>query len=379
MLAIGVMSGTSLDGVDVVLCRLEGALSQLKVEVVDSLTLAYPPALLARVKHIVDQKPTTIADISSLNFELGHWYADAIETLLSQTSVTPSAIEFIANHGQTLYHEPKAEADRVDSTLQMGESSVIAYRLGIDVIDNFRVMDVAAHGQGAPLVPFSERVLYQAFPKPLALLNLGGIANVTFLDEEDTLAFDCGPANMMINEAMQRFYQKPYDQDGQIAAQGSVHQGLLERMMKHPFLAQKPPKSTGREAFGQPYVNTLLKQYSTVAPADVVATFTAFTALSIEQALTFLPKPLTTLVVSGGGVHNSYLMNLLRKRLDPTPVLTQEELGYSSDMKEAIAFVVLGYAFKQGQASNVPAVTGAQHAVILGKLTPKPHEGATHD
>jgi anhydro-N-acetylmuramic acid kinase len=373
MLALGLMSGTSLDGVDVVLCELNGNFPDIDVKVVDALVHPYPKRLFQRVKRIVDQEALSIGFVSSVNVELGHWYADACERLLKRNALSGADLRFVANHGQTLYHQPQADDEQVASTLQMGESAVLAYRLGVDVIDNFRVADVAAKGQGAPLVPFSELILYRDLPHPYVLLNLGGIANLSYFDQDQRLAFDCGPANMMINAAMQHFFQKPYDDQGQIAAQGRLVPEMMNALMEHPFIKLSPPKSTGREAFGQVYVDHMIERFPNVSGTDVVATFTSFSAASVEAAMKLLPQPPQMVVVGGGGAHNQTLMRELTQRLAPAQVLTQEALGYSSDLKEAVAFVILGYAFIQGVPSNLKDVTGASHDVILGKLTPKPY------
>lgn len=372
MLAIGLMSGTSLDGVDVVLCEIEGQMSDLGVKQLDYLCHPYPDDLKRHVKAVIEDESPSIQSVSSLNFELGQWYADAIQVMLDRHQLRGSDIAFVANHGQTLYHQPQAKDGFVASTLQLGESSVIAYQHQVDVIDNFRVMDVAARGEGAPLVPFSETILYQSLDKPFALLNIGGIANVTLIHDQSVVAFDCGPGNMMINAVMEHFYHQTYDHNGDVAASGMVQKDLLEDLLQHPFIQQAPPKSTGREAFGSFYVQELLKKYAQLAPQDIVASFTYFTAKSIELALKSLSPLPKTLVLGGGGAHNTTLRTMIQDLLSEIKVCTQDEIGFSSDAKEALAFVLMGYAFLDNIPANIPSVTGARDAVILGKLTPNP-------
>jgi len=378
MLAIGLMSGTSLDGVDVVLCELKGDFQALHVKQLDYLCVAYPEKLKQRVQAVIEDRTPSIQTISSVNFELGHWYADAVQVMLDRHQLKGSDLAFVANHGQTLYHQPHAQDAFVASTLQLGESSLIAYRHRVDVIDNFRVMDLAAEGEGAPLVPFSETILYQTYKKPFALVNIGGISNVTILDDESVVAFDCGPGNMMINAAMEHFYHQPYDDHGNIAASGNVHQALLNQLLAHPFIHQAPPKSTGREAFGSFYVEELLRSYKHIPAQDIVTTFTVFTAKAIELAIRSLPNLPKTLIIGGGGAHNQTLKTLIQKHLSELMVLTQDEIGFDSDAKEAMAFVIMGYAFLKNVPANLPSVTGAKHAVILGKCTPNPFKASNH-
>lgn len=373
MLIIGLMSGTSLDGIDTVLCDIGGEFNHVKVKQVDFFTVPFDVGLKNRVRQIINNKDVTTELICSVNFELGKAYSDAVKRILDKNNLSGKDIRLIANHGQTLYHIPKPNLPYVPSTLQMGESSIIAYDHQVDVIDNFRVMDVAAGGEGAPLVPFSERILYKETDKVIALQNIGGISNVTVISNDDISAFDCGPGNMMIDEAMRYFYQKDYDKDGYVASSVNKDNDLFNELIQHSYLNRKPPKSTGREDFGELYVKELIQRYSHLEPNCFVSTFTEFCAYCIQDSYRkFMKRLPDRMIVSGGGAFNLKLMSHLRNYLPEVEVLTQEDLGFSSDAKEAIAFAILGYAFIKQVPSNVLEATGAKHEVILGKLTPNP-------
>jgi len=373
MLIIGLMSGTSLDGIDTVLCEIDGEFDQIRVKQIDFFTVSFEDGLKNRIRQIINNIDMSTELICSVNFELGKAYSNAVKLMLNKNNLKGSDIRLVANHGQTLYHIPKPNLPLVSSTLQMGESSIIAYENHVDVIDNFRVMDIAAGGEGAPLVPFSERILYKEPGKIVALQNIGGISNVTLLSDTEISAFDCGPGNMMIDEAMRYFYHMDYDKDGLVAASNDKDMNLFNELIQHPYLNRKPPKSTGREDFGELYVKELLHRYSHLEASCIVSTFTEFCAYAISNSYRKFMKELPTrMIVGGGGAFNKSLMNHLRLYLPEVEVLTQEDLGYSSDAKEAIAFAVLGYAFIKQVPSNVVEATGANHEVLLGKLTPNP-------
>jgi len=373
MLTIGLMSGTSLDGIDTVLCEVSGEFSDIKIKQIDFFTEPFEDNLKSRIRQIINNESVSIELICSVNFELGKAYSDAVKKMLDKHGLKGEDIEFVANHGQTLYHLPQSRNNLVSSTLQMGESSIIAYENRVNVIDNFRVMDIAAGGEGAPLVPFSERILYQEKNKIVALQNIGGISNVTILDDNNVIAFDCGPGNMMIDEAMRYFYQKDYDKNGDIASSSSIDQELFTELTNHPYLKRTPPKSTGREEFGESYVKELIHRYSYLEPNCIVSTFTEFCAYAIKDSYRkFLKRLPDKMIVGGGGAFNLSLMHRLRAYLPEVEVLTQEDCGYSSDAKEAIAFVLLGYAFIKQVPANIIDATGAKDSVILGKLTPNP-------
>lgn len=372
MLAIGLMSGTSLDGVDCVLCEITGVDESTVVTQIDFLTLEFEKDLKDRLLDLLCFHETSTRNICSLNFELGYFFAKAVKLILEKNHLKSEDISFIASHGQTIYHLPKPEENEFASTLQLGEAAVIAYECRIQVISNFRVMDMAAHGQGAPLVPFSEKILFGQTRLKTALLNLGGIANITILDDP-LLAFDTGPANMMIDEAMRIFYHKEYDKNGEQARLGQINESLLDTLKSHPYLKLNVPKSTGREEFGSSFVQSLLTQYSHLNKDDILRTFTTFTAYCVADALEKLDLKLDRLIVSGGGAHNTLLLEDLKELCPVTNVLTQEDVGYSSDAKEAIAFVILGNQTLHHRPSNVPSATGALKNVVLGSITAIPY------
>lgn len=379
MYAIGLMSGTSLDGIDSVLCNISGTGKQTNIQVVSFLTYPMDSLLKEEIKRVCRNENVGVDLVCSLNFKLGYIFADAAKAVCAKANMDMKDISFIASHGQTIYHQPQGDASHVPSTLQIGESAIIAYECHCQVLSNFRVMDMAAHGEGAPLVPFSEYCLYSNDTASIALQNIGGIGNVTVLQKqgslEDVFAFDTGPGNMMIDEAMQCLYGQPYDDKGNIAAMGNVDDTLLEKLMKHPYMQVHPPKSTGREMFGEAFVKQILSDYAHLDKADLIATITKFTATSIaDQYRRFiLPyTPIDTCILGGGGAHNLTLRAFLQAELPSISITTQDEVGYSSDAKEAIAFVVLGNETLHAHTSNVPSATGAFHPVILGNITPCP-------
>lgn len=376
MFAVGLMSGTSLDGLDVALCQIDGHGFKTKIKLLDFKTYPMSDYLRSRITKACFADSSSVDLICSLNFEIGKWMSEAISDLMSNKSIQ---LDFIASHGQTIYHQPFADDSHVPSTLQIGESAILAYDHHCPVVSHFRVMDMAGGGQGAPLVPYSEFILYSRPNKNIGLLNLGGIGNLTWLDGsmnmDHVLAFDTGPGNMMINAAMKQLYGKDYDDHGQLAAKGKIIPSLFDTLCQHPYLQLQPPKSTGREMFGEDMVKKLIIQYQSEKNEDIVRTLTEFTAFCVQDAISrFLStnRPLDELIVGGGGVHNLTLMNALSNRLKPTLVQSWEDKGLNSDAKEAMAFVVMGNETLAGYPSNVPSVTGAKLPLILGDITPCP-------
>ena len=376
MLAVGLMSGTSLDGIDAVLCEIEGSGTATKVRQLAFCTCDIPEAIKDKIRRCCANENASVDLVCSLNFELGEQFASAALEVCRKAGVDSKELGFIASHGQTIYHIPHAYGECVASTLQIGESAVIAQRCGCPVIANFRVKDMAVGGEGAPLVPYSEYVMYRSETEAVALQNIGGIGNVTVLPAGcsivDVYAFDTGPGNMMIDEAMRVFFNQAYDKNGTVASKGKFIEAMKEELMNHPYLTQNPPKSTGREMFGEPYTKQLLEKYKDEKSEDIVATFTWFTAYSIAENYRrfVLPKhALSEVILGGGGAHNETLRKMLQEELGNIKVLTQEDKGYSSDAKEAIAFVILGNETLHHQFSNVPSATGAKQKVILGNIT----------
>lgn len=387
MLAIGLMSGTSLDGVDCALVDIDGVDDSTTVRLAAFATYEMPQLTRERIMEACRPDGGTSRLLCSLNVELGHLFSKAVGQMCSDQGIDASTLGFVATHGQTIWHEPDASRDLGDgaryhaSTLQLGEPAIIAFDHNVRVVSNFRPMDMAAGGQGAPLVPFSEVVLYGSATKNRALLNVGGIGNVTVLprgrSSHDVFAFDTGPGNMMVDEACRRLLGVPFDNGGAIAARGHVDEQMLASLLGDPYFACEPPKSTGRELFGAAAVARALEAHPKALAEDVVATFTELTARSIADACRDFVAPrlegaLDELIVGGGGAHNATLVGRLAALMPGTQVLTQEDLGLSSDAKEAVAFAILGNQTIHGRPSNVPSATGARTSVILGNVTYPP-------
>jgi anhydro-N-acetylmuramic acid kinase len=302
--------------------------------------------------------------------------------LCRKSRIDLKTIDLIGSHGQTIYHNPRGRRlwkRTVPCTLQIGESAVIAQRTGITTVADFRPRDIAAGGQGAPLVPFADYILFRDKKKNRAIQNIGGIANVTYLPANcrrcDIIAFDTGPGNMIIDGivSLATRGREKFDLDGKTARRGTVDRELLGNMLQHPFFRIRPPKSTGREMFGKTYRDILYEKVRRkgLSIEDITATVTAFTAASIGLSYKrFLPAMPDEVILCGGGAKNNTLIKMLRKELGEVKVLTSSELGINYDAKEAISFAILAYATIKGIANNVPSATGADGALILGKITP---------
>ena len=376
MLAVGLMSGTSLDGVDVVLCDITGKDEDTQVQQLNFKTYEIPEYLRDKIRKCCSRELVPVELICSLNFELGQLFAETVKKLCEESSVNLEDIAFIASHGQTIFHIPKAFSDYIPSTLQIGEAAIIANECRTTVISNFRVMDMAVGGEGAPLVPYSEYLLYADKNQAVALQNIGGIGNVTFLpkkgDFTKVIAFDTGPGNMMIDAAVQKLYGKKFDKNGEYASKGKLIPQLAEELKKHPYFALDIPKTTGREMFGEHYTYALLEKYQDYSKNDIIFTLTWFTAYSIAyhyKKYFIHHHNLDKCIIAGGGAYNDCLINLIKRELPEIEILIQEELGYSSEAKEAIAFVILGNQTYHMRPSNVPSATGARKSVILGQIT----------
>jgi anhydro-N-acetylmuramic acid kinase len=379
---IGLMSGTSVDGVDAVLALIQGHGPRMRIRVLAHATYPYPPALREQILAASYPESSRVDLICHLNFAVGACFAEAALAIAHTAGVPLAQVDLIGSHGQTIYHipVPSTAPPRQASTLQIGEPCVIAERTGVTTVADFRPRDMAAGGLGAPLAPYGHYVLFAHPQRPKAVQNIGGIANVTVLADADisaTLAFDTGPGNMLIDEAL-RYYtggQQHYDANGQMAAQGRVHQGLLSELLQHPFVTQPPPKATGRETFGQALFLTVRERAQALGlpPADVVRTCTAFTVEAIVynyQRFVFPHWSIAEVVVCGGGACNPVLLQMLKGRLQPCAVTTPEAYGYPNAALEALLFAILAHETLAGYAANIPRATGAQHPVILGKIVP---------
>jgi len=364
VIVAGVMSGTSLDGIDVAIVDLQ----RKRIHPLAFYSTPYPKAVREALLG-VSNAMTHTAIIARLHFLLGELYADAVKRASRRHKPA-----LIGMHGQTIFHEGAPVeylGRRIASTLQIGEAAVVAERTGVRTISNFRERDIAAGGQGAPLVPFVDYRLFRHARRGRVALNIGGIANITIIPAgaklTDVIAFDTGPGNMVIDALVARHTggRQRYDRNGSIARRASVHARLLKAMLSDPYFTIKPPKSTGRERFGSEFVNGLIA--TAVALPDLIATATEFTAQSIARAI---PKGIGELIAAGGGVHNCQIMGRLKELLPATDVKTSDGYGVDPDAKEAIAFAVLAYEFVHGRAGNLPRATGARRAVTLGKSSP---------
>lgn len=372
MIAIGLMSGTSLDGVDAALVEIKDD----KFELLKFITHVYDNSFKTKLMRNLHDSSAKLSEICSLNFELGYKFLDAINKLLENTKYSYDDICFVASHGQTIFHNPNQIGSNIPSTLQIGESSVITYHTNIQVISDFRVMDIVAGGQGAPLVPMSEYMIYKDEAKNVVLQNIGGIGNLTYLpkggDIDDVKAFDTGPGNAMIDYFVNRYFGLPFDDGGKIALNGRVIPNLFEYLKQDSFIQSSPPKSTGRELYTKEFMEGLVKRFALddEKKEDVVTTITEFTAYSICLNYQKFLGPIDLVIVNGGGSHNKYIIKRLKEILN-VKVITGDEYGIPSDAKEAIAFVVLGYLTLTNRTGNVKSATGAKKSVVLGKITPK--------
>ncbi len=372
MLAVGLMSGTSLDGVDAALVEITGCGESTQVYLKAFETYPFTAQLKVLISKSLNNETATLAEICSLNFALGREFAEAVLALCQSVGIDSATLGFVASHGQTIYHLPQPTQGEVASTLQIGNPAVISELTHTTVISDFRSRDMTVGGLGAPIVPYSEYVLYRSDCKTRLLQNIGCIGNVTVIPRQakltDLLAFDTGPGNMVIDELCRRYFKEEYDRDGQYAALGKVDQRVLSTLLKDAYFKLMPPKTTGRERFGRQYVDALQQQFQ-LSANDWIATATELTAQTIAQALRPFCQGETELIVSGGGSYNPTLMARIQKLLPEAKVQRQEDLGLRSDAKEAIAMVVLGNQTLHHRPSNVPSATGANRPVILGNVT----------
>lgn len=377
MYIVGLMSGTSLDGIDAALIRVNNSKLNTELEMIDFITHPFPKDVKEEIIQSLSVDTSNVQLICSLNFKLGKLFADATKEVCKKARFPLEKLDLIGSHGQTIYHQPLQEHNLVPSTLQIGEPSVIAYETNTTVISNFRTMDIAAGGQGAPLVPYTEYVLYRSETKGRLLQNIGGIGNVTVLPKQasldDMYAFDTGPGNMIIDEVCQQLFNIGYDEGGNLAKQGKVNEHLLSYCINHPYIMSPPPKTTGRELFGKQYVEKLLNKFNNLPSHDIVATVTMFTAQSIVEnyrKFIFPQVKIDEVIIGGGGSYNKTLLKMIQSLLgESIQVYTQEELGYSSEAKEAIAFALLANETYHGNTSNVPNATGAKGPIILGNIS----------
>jgi len=387
-LVLGLMSGTSVDGIDAVLVRIDGHGAGAKVRQIAFRSYPFPPALRARVFRLFDPQEARVDEICQLDFLLGEVFAAAVDRLLKDCGRTRNEVDLVASVGQTIWHDPQPveEEPNVDwidhplvtrSTFAIGQSAVIAERTGITTIGDLRVRDVAAGGHGAPLIAYADWVLLRDPDLGRCVQNIGGIGNVTYLPPDassgDVIAFDTGPGNMVIDALLDLATggTQKYDENGALAAQGSVAPELLAAWLDDPYFREAPPKTTGRELFGVQFARRLMNEARDLRIEDLVATATALTAESIARAYRdfILPLgPIDQVIVGGGGNRNPTLMAMLRERLPGVPLLSHEDFGIDSDAKEAIALAIIANDAVAGFDTNIPGATGGR-PTVLGKIS----------
>jgi len=382
MRVVGLMSGTSVDGIDAALIEIAGEPGRIDWRMTSFLTVPWSAARRQQIQDaMVRGDPATLC---RLHAQLGEWFAEAVLAVCAQAGLPLARLDLIGSHGQTIWHEPPGVTSDLagrGATLQLGDPATIAERTGVPVVSDFRTRDMAAGGQGAPLVPWVDRHLY-ATGHARALLNIGGMANVTHVppagSDEPLLAFDTGPGNALIDGAAELASggRLRYDVDGGLARAGRSDPGLLGELLRHPYFVQLPPKSTGREVFGRGYLDALLRAHPELGPTgeagrDLVATMTSLTARTIAEALDrwVLPRGAREVIVTGGGARNPRLVELIAEAVG-VPVRTGGEVGIDVDAKEAVAFAALAWAHMRGIAGNVPEATGALGGRVLGSYTP---------
>jgi anhydro-N-acetylmuramic acid kinase len=385
---LGLNSGTSMDGIDAAIFRIFPLEEKLEINAkrpaigVESLhgeLIPFDPIFREHLGKLIGSGQTSLKEICLLNAVLGELFAHAALTTIKGAGLTTDEIDLIGSHGLTVWHNP--EADKLwgvatNGTLQLGEPSIIRERTGIPVVADFRPADMAAGGQGAPLVAFADQVLFSGNDTPCGVLNLGGIANITVIDasSQATMAFDSGPANAIIDYVCQLLFGLAFDNHGAIAARGKINEEWLSALLRHPYFARKPPKTTGRELFGQQFAQQAIDAANQmgISPEDTMTTLAALTGKSVAAAYADFIQPqisLKRLIVGGGGAENKFLISLIKKYWPhDLQVFTHEDFGISSKFKEALLFALLAYTSYFGIPNNVPACTGAKEYVCLGKV-----------
>jgi anhydro-N-acetylmuramic acid kinase len=376
----GIMSGTSVDAVDVALLRVRGGGSALSLELLQYTETLYSEELQNRIFANAEVASSNVNDICLLHTALAHVYASAVRDCVREAGMEVDDVDLVGMHGQTLRHLPESMSiggHDICSTLQIGSGPTLATLLQVPVVYDFRSGDMALGGQGAPLVPYTDALLFASDDEHRVLLNIGGIANCSILPRGctpgDAVAFDTGPGNMMVDALMRKFYGREFDKGGVVAVSGNVHPDLLTWLRQHPYYRRRPPKSAGRELFGEDYLNDYLDLAAELGvrePADLVATAAEITVRSITAQLRALTEEWDGfhLIVSGGGAHNRYFLEGLRYGLPNARVDTGSVLGIDPDAKEAIAFAVLANEWLMGNTAAIPRVTGARRPGLLGAL-----------
>jgi anhydro-N-acetylmuramic acid kinase len=379
---VGLMSGTSLDGIDAAIVRIHGSGLEASVELLHYYSKPYEPELRQRLRDLCSEEKSNSAAVCSMNAYLGYQFGAAVLEAVADAGMQIDEVDLVSSHGQTIWHQPVPEQGdpyAVASTLQIGDISVIAKHTGKLTVGDFRPADMAVGGQGAPFAPYGDLILFRHPQRGRLLQNIGGIGNCSALpagaDPADVLAFDTGPGNMIMDAVAHMLSegQLSYDDSGKWAARGNPDQVLLGEMMEHPYFHMEPPKSTGREVFGHNYAVSFLEQarLRKLSDEDVMATATAFTARTIADSYVRYVFPrykIDEVIVTGGGAHNKTLLSMLSELLPEQKVMTSKALGLDDDAKEAVIFALLGNDFMLGVPNNLPAATGADRSTVMGKL-----------
>jgi anhydro-N-acetylmuramic acid kinase len=378
MIVAGVMSGTSGDGINVALVQCVGRGLKTRLSLLAHEEFGYPAAVRKSILTMMNAHSASVADLARLNFLLGELYAEAVLATLKKHAVT---CDLIGCHGQTLYHQGEAQSflgRKLAVTWQTGEAAVIAARVGVPVVSDFRPADMAAGGKGAPLVPYLDFLLYRHARFGRIVQNIGGIGNLTAIpagaEAAQVIAFDTGPGNMVIDALMERSYSRSYDKDGAVAAKGTPNLEVVRAILREPFFKRKPPKTAGREEFGREFVAHFVQLCGRIAKENLIATATLLTAASIRHSIENLvakPEGYREILISGGGAKNLTMLRMLSEELKPLGIKLRStaELGMPTQAKEAAAFALLAYQTWHRQPSNIPSATGASRPAILGKIT----------
>lgn len=375
---IGLMSGTSLDGVDACLVNINennnGIEEKVEYKLIDYILYPYDDEFKDKLRKNLSDDTAKLSEICSLDFGLCYKFKEAIDKLLEKNNLKYCDIDYIASHGQTIWHNPHGENGLVPSTLQIGNGQVISSLTNIPVVYDFRVSDVVVGGEGAPLVPMFEYIYFKDNEKNVVLQNIGGMGNLTYIPKkasiDEILAFDTGPGNVMIDYFVKKYFNKDYDENGDIAMKGSVILPILNDLVDDGFIKKNPPKSTGREKYSFVNLENIAErlEFNKYDKYDIITTITEITVYSMVYNYRSFLKDIDKIIISGGGVHNNYIMNRMREEF-PDIVFTLDECGMNSDAKEAFAFAVLGYLSIKGLQGNVIKSTGAKEKMVLGSIT----------
>jgi anhydro-N-acetylmuramic acid kinase len=380
-IAIGLLSGTSVDGIDAVIVKIRGYGNNTKLEVIDFQTYPIPVEVKKAVLKNSYDRSARVSEICRLNSILGILFSNAVIKISKKNGLLKNGkvlADFIGSHGQTIHHLPDNKefaGHRIKSTLQIGDPAIIANLTGVTTVGDFRIADCAVNGDGAPLVPYLDYILFSSKTLSRGLLNIGGIANITVIPKNatkrDVFAFDTGPGNMLIDGLVSKLFRERFDKDSKIAGKGSLNSRLFEFLLRDKTYKKKPPKSTGREQYGSEYQELILREAKGISKNDIIRTVTEFTSFTIWYNYEKYIKPkvkLDELIASGGGCKNKIIMSSLRKYLKGTKVKEVYSFGISADSKEAVLFAMLANECLAGNSANMPSVTGSKKDVILGKI-----------